>query len=310
MPGKIMEQVNLESRRNPQLDKTKPNIKKITDAVLSLPVLPTVTAKILELVDHPNTSAGLLSNIVSKDQVLTAKVLKIANSSFYGFSREIHTIKHAVVVLGNNALKEISLSMSVFNLFKGEQKNKYFEVVDFWKHCIAVGLCSRSIALKLGLPNYSEAFTAGLLHDLGKVVLNQYLPFEFMKVQELVHDKNVPLEDAEEEVFGTHHGQVGYWLASRWKLPVQLAETMKNHHHPLESEEESTMCLIVYLADRITFQANIGGSGRKNLPEMPEDVKDVIEARLGFSEGDFLSLEADLKAEYELKASDLLSEIE
>jgi len=284
-------------------------IKRITDAVLSLPVLPTITSKILELVDNPQTSAQMLSNLVSRDQVLTAKILKIANSSFYGFSGEINTVKHAVVILGYDSLKEISLSMSVFNVFKSDKKNKYFDVTEFWKHSIGVGMCARLIAEKISYPNTSEAFTAGILHDLGKVVLNQYLPYDFLKMQEMVNLDNIPVAVAEKEIFGVGHSQVGTWLATRWKLPEKLTSAIEFHHCPWVFEGEDLIPVIIFLANRLAFSAKIGSSGRKVLENIQTENQEFILAKTGLTEIDYSDIITQLKTVYEMNGSNLVSEI-
>ncbi|MBF0431601.1 MAG: HDOD domain-containing protein [Fibrobacteria bacterium] len=301
---------NRQSDINPSSDSNNSDrIKKITDAVLSLPVLPTVTAKLLELVDNPKTSANALSNLVSKDQVLTAKILKIANSAFYGFSREIPTVQRAVVVLGFNSLREISLSMSVFNAFKGDLNNKYFNVSEFWRHSIAVGLGARLLALNVSYENVAVAFTAGLLHDLGKMVLNQYLPYDFLKIQDKVFEEGMSLKEAEIEVLGVEHSRVGAWLAGRWKLPDRLVEAILYHHDPLESEGECPICLLVHIADYLAFKCHLGSSGRKSHPGLSEEFLDIIENRFGLTEEVLSRLETELKCDFEVKASNLLSEV-
>lgn len=284
-------------------------IKKITDAVLSLPVLPTITAKILELVDNPNTSANVLSNLVSKDQVLTAKILKIANSAFYGFPGEIPTVKRAVVVLGFNSLREISLSMSIFNAFKNEQNNRFFNVSDFWRHSIAVGLGTRFLAIRTSDENMPVAFTAGLLHDLGKVVLNQYLPYEFLQAQNLVYGQDIPLAMAERQIFGVEHAQVGAWLAGRWKLPVKLVQAIQFHHTPFESENELDLCLLIHLADHLAIRMRLGASGNNDKHELSPEVLEHLENRYGFNETELDGLGDEIKGEFDVKASNLLSEV-
>ncbi len=283
-------------------------IKRITEAVLSLPVLPTVTAKLLELVDNPKTSASILSNLLSKDQVLTAKVLKMANSSFYGFSQEIATVRQAVVVLGYNSLKELCISMSIFNAFKKDKGSEYFDISEFWKHSIAVGLAARQLAARIGAPG-SEAFTAGLIHDIGKMVLNEYLPFDFYQVQKLVFEKNIPLAQAEEEVYGVDHGQVGAWLAGRWNLPEQLVRSIQYHHRPWELEKDELLCYIVFLADYLVFNAQLGDSGTRNMAPIPEYFKEKLYEQFHLDDDAFMILQGDIRIEYEEKISDLLADI-
>jgi HD-like signal output (HDOD) protein len=207
------------------LDQAK-RVKRITDSLISLPTLPTVIAKMLELVDNPKTSASSLSNLIMRDQVLTAKILKMANSSFYAFPRQIATVKLALVVLGFENVKEMALSLSVLNSFKGEN-NKHFDTSMFWQHSVSVGACTRMLARETCYRLAGEAFVAGLLHDIGKVVLNQYLPKEFAEIQTLIFEGGVPCDRAETEILGVTHAEVGAWLAERWNLPVILVEAIR-----------------------------------------------------------------------------------
>lgn len=282
-------------------------VKRITDAVLSLPVLPTITAKMIQLVDNPNTSAQVLSNLVSKDQVLTAKVLKMANSSFYGFSREIGTVKQAVVILGLNSLRDLSLSLSVFNMFKNSHGNPYFNVSEFWKHSIGVGIGAQYIAKQFLITDPSIAFTGGLLHDLGKVVLNQYLPYEFLQVMKKVHMEGMELCEAELEVLGASHDQVGAWLANRWRLPYVLEEVMLNHHHPEKSEHHADLCFIIQLANHLVSSSQLGSNGRKTPAPLGEVSLGRLEQNFQITEDRLQSLKQEIKMEFELKASDFFS---
>lgn len=282
-------------------------VRRITDAVLSLPVLPTVTSKILQVVDHPKANAGMLADLVSRDQVLTAKVLKMANSSFYGFSREIGTVRQAVVLLGFNTLRDLSLSSSVFNLFRGQQNNPHFNVSEFWKHSTGVGLASRMLAERFHIGDASFAFTAGLLHDLGKVVFNQYMPMEYLQVMKKVFADGEELCMAEMDVLGASHDQVGAWLARRWKLPESLEVVMANHHHPEKAKDSAPICMLVQLADYITCLNKVGTNGRRDLPPLEAETMLWLESQLSLKEGEFENLARDLQIEYDTRAGDFFS---
>src|SRR4051812_45675383 len=220
-------------------------VKRITDSLISLPTLPTVIAKMLELVDNPKTSASSLSNLIMRDQVLTAKILKMANSSFYAFPRQIATVKLALVVLGFENVKEMALSLSVLNSFKGET-HKYFDTSGFWQHAISVGACTRMLARETCYRLAGEAFVAGLLHDIGKIVFSQYLPKEFGEIQTMTYEKGWTTEAAETEILGVTHGEVGAWLAERWNLPVLLVEAIRFHTHPELCPRNAELPLLVY----------------------------------------------------------------
>jgi putative nucleotidyltransferase with HDIG domain len=281
-------------------------VRRITDSIISLPTLPTIIAKMLELVDNPKTSAGSLSGIIMQDQVLTAKILKMANSSFYAFPRQIATVKLALVVLGFETVKEMALSLSVLNSFKGEN-NKYFDTSLFWQHSIAVGAATRMLARECCYRLAGEAFVAGLLHDIGKIVLNQYLPKEFAEIQARIWERNESSEAAELAVIGVTHAEVGAWLAERWNLPEILVEGIRHHAHPEECPRNAELALLVYLGDYLAARCNLGKSGSPGLSALPPKVADLAGSLLSLTPEGLESHRPSLYAEYD-KASGFLVE--
>ncbi len=281
-------------------------VKKITDSLISLPTLPTVTSKILELVDNPKTSAGQLSSAIMQDQVLTAKILKMANSAFYGFPREISTVKLAIVVLGFEKVKEMGLSLSVLTLFRADGSSKYFDISLFWQHAIAVGAATRVLARETCYRLAGEAFVAGLLHDLGKIILNQYLAKEFAEIQSLVHEKNHSLAEAERKILGVDHAEVGAWLAERWNLPLHLVEAIKFHEHPEFCPKHMELPLLVYLGNFLAHRANLGKSGSKEMGEIPASIYELAYGAFGLTPESLLQYLPQVENEY-AKANSIFS---
>jgi putative nucleotidyltransferase with HDIG domain len=287
------------------LDQAK-RVKRITDSLISLPTLPTVIAKMLELVDNPKTSASSLSNLIMRDQVLTAKILKMANSSFYAFPRQIATVKLALVVLGFENVKEMALSLSVLNSFKGEN-NKHFDTSMFWQHSVSVGACTRMLARETCYRLAGEAFVAGLLHDIGKVVLNQYLPKEFAEIQTMIFEGGQSCDEAEKEVLGVTHAEVGAWLAERWNLPVILVEAIRYHQHPESCPRNAELPLLVYLGDYLSVKCNLGKSGSKGVESVPGPIMEMARKTLSLTPESLETFRGGLYAEYD-KASSFMME--
>jgi putative nucleotidyltransferase with HDIG domain len=250
--------------------KTEPReskrIRKIAESIIGLPTLPTVVSKMIDLVDSPRTSASMLARLISSDQALTAKVLKLANSAYYGYPREISTVNMAIVVLGFNAVKEMGLSLSVFDVFKKTASSALFDVVRFWEHSVGCGVASRMLARNFRPAIAGEAFVAGLLHDVGKVILKQYFDAELARIIELQKEKGVSLEEAEASVIETSHCQVGSWLAEKWNLPKVICETILHHHNAWEATMESEFIACVQLADFLCHMSKTGQSGRLAAP--------------------------------------------
>ena len=257
---------------------TQDRVKKIARNVIKLPTLPTIVAKIIELVEDPNTSASTLGKLISSDQVFTAKILKLANSAFYGFPRKISTVTLAIVVLGFETLKNLGLSVSVIERFSKISANGYFDMTLFWEHSIGCGVASKMLARDFSYRISGEVFVAGLLHDIGKLVINQYLKSEFEEVVGLVKEEDILFIEAEERVMkGITHADVGGWLADRWNLPPQLVDAITYHHHPERCVRHPKVASIVHFADALCRKAGIGSSGDKGIIKLNPAVPEILE---------------------------------
>ena len=253
-------------------------IKAITEKILGLPTLPTVVSKMIQIVDNPRTSAATLANLISTDQALTARILKMANSAYYGFSREIFTVNMAIVVMGFNAVKEMGLSLSVFDAFKDLSTVRHFSVTEYWEHSIATGVAAKMIAHKCRHNFAGEAFVAGLLHDVGKIIVNQYLRLQFSEVMEKV-GAGESLDRAEFDTYGVGHGEIGSWLIDKWRLPLIISESLKWHHAPWEAQQTSKLFVaIICVADRLVHECHVGSSGRLSLEPVDERVWEIFES--------------------------------
>jgi len=254
-------------------------IKRIAQNILSLPALPTIIAKMIELIDNPRTSASQLTKLISTDQVLTAKILKLANSAYYGFPRRIGTINLAIVVLGFDTIKDLGLSASIIERFKRRSGNTSFDMSLFWEHSIACGVIGRRIARELNYRISGEVFVAGLLHDIGKLILNQYFPNEFNEIVERVKKNKESFVQAEIHIIGVGHALIGSWLTEKWNLPSQLVEVIKHHHTPDQAPEQTQIASIVQFADFLCKWRGIGYSGDKVIPELSSETLQSLKVR-------------------------------
>ncbi|GHV17614.1 HD family phosphohydrolase [Fibrobacterales bacterium] len=198
-------------------------IKKVTQSLISLPTLPTVAAQLFELTDNVS-ERGELEQIISSDPVLTARLLKMTNSR----GESVTGIHTAITKLGVEQVRDISLEASMSNVFA--LKNATVDLQKFWDHCSAVGIAARTIAQEYEPSLSTDAFTAGLLHDIGKVVLLQYMGREFEQAIEKSRLEKRDLFSVEKEMLGVDHGQIGAWLAENWQLPRSIQEVMQYHH--------------------------------------------------------------------------------
>ena len=257
---------------------TRDEIRRITKSIINLPTLPTVVARMLEMLDNPRTSASQVGRLISGDQVLTAKLLKLANSAFYAFPQPISTVNLAVVVLGFNIIKDLVIGISVIESFSREADD-YFDVMKFWEHSIGCGVAARMLARMHGYRVSGEAFTAGLLHDIGKLVMREHLKAEFLEVLGRAR-RGGSFVEAEREVLGVTHAEIGSWLAERWNFPPVLREAILYHHEPGKAEREPTLTAITHFADVLCKHAGVGFSGDDARPPLDDAVYEALSPEL------------------------------
>ncbi|MGL1902217.1 MAG: HDOD domain-containing protein [Fibrobacterales bacterium] len=280
------------------------HLRKVTNSILSLPTLPTIAAKLIEVVDNPKTSAKMLGELISDDQVLTAKLLKMCNSAYYGLKHEVTTVNMAIVILGFESVKEVTLSVSVLNYFKRAKAETSFDLSSFWEHSASVGMAAKIIAQRLYPSGANEAFLGGLLHDLGKVVLVQYMPKDFDVILAKASESGRLLFDEEQRYFGVHHGVIGFWLGKKWKLPDAVSQIMRHHHHPWYAPMHKELVASVYLANILCQQCELGSSGNNKAPEVEEQFWDFAhDINLGIEEIDLEFFKEEILEEIERSSS-------
>ncbi len=223
-------------------------------AVKDLPTLPPVLNEITKMIEDEHTTPKQIAEVIAKDQVISAKVLKMVNSPVYGFPRRINTIQHALVLLGFNVIRGIIISTSVFDVMSQS-------MVGLWEHSLGCATISKIIAEEIGLKDPEEFAIAGLLHDIGKVVIAVQLPEEKEEIDRLVKEKDISYFKAEREVLGFSHDRVNAWLAEHWNLPLTTKEGLQYHHNPRFAEFHPNFAHIVHIADFITKVLEIGNSG-------------------------------------------------
>ncbi len=236
----------------------KVTLEAIVEAVHDMPALPHVVVRVMELTEDPNSTAQDINNALSQDQALTAKVLKMANSAFYGFPRRIATVTDATVLLGFKTVRSIVMAASVSEMLSQEMEGYALAPGELWKHSQSVAMAARHIAKKCKLGFVDVAYTAGLLHDIGKVILNSTLKDSYHEVVELVAEQNIPFMDAEIQVLGFNHAMVGSKIAEKWNLPPELVEAIADHHNPEQAQINKNLTAIVHVADAICVSMGIG----------------------------------------------------
>lgn len=241
-------------------------IDSILGRVDDLPELPQVASKILQLINDPETSAQDLAQIISTDQALTARVLRLCNSAYYGFSRKVTTVSEGVTILGFSAIKSLVLIATAYGTVSQSLIGYGLKPGELWSHSLATGEYARTIARQLDYESPEVAFTAGLLHDIGKIVLNAHALPEIYRANNLCMGQQIPVHEAEVQVLGFSHAEVGAKLAEKWNLPAILCEAIAGHHDaPAESVPH--LAVIVNLASHMAD---------KDEPSMPVNLLSAL----------------------------------
>ncbi len=226
--------------------------KLVISNIRNLPTPPIVFHQIQKVIANPNSSAGQVAAVLAEDPAMSAKVLKLTNSAFYGLNREIESVKHAVMIVGMEAIKNLVLSASVLDMFKGSEVDQEFQE-SFWRHSLATAFCGRLLARRIkdrGMIDPDTAFSSGLLHDVGKMIIFCFLPDEKAKIVEARQTDSESEDHAlEERILGFSHAQIGGFLATHWKLPKRLADSISFHHQPMASEDKLPIAHLIHLGD-------------------------------------------------------------
>jgi putative nucleotidyltransferase with HDIG domain len=229
----------------------------------NLPSLPLVVQKALQMVESSSASGRELSAEIEQDAALTARVLKLVNSAFYGSAGTVSTVSHALVLLGFQVVKGVVLSASVFDMMDRG-------MMGLWEHSLGCGIAARAIARHTGICEPEEASVCGLLHDVGKLALMAEAPKSYTKLIDAARLTNHFLLDLENETMGTDHAEAGGWLAERWNLPKALIVPIRYHHKPEFAEDDLDRSAIVHVADVLIKAHGYGFSGdEKVLPLRP-----------------------------------------
>jgi putative nucleotidyltransferase with HDIG domain len=242
-------------------------IEKLGD----LPTLPHVVQRLAAMIGRPTVSTEEIGSIIEKDQVLAAKVLRLANSPFYGFPSRIGSVPHAVIVLGFNVVKGLTLCASALSIMKDAGMDQ------LWRHSLGVAIAANLLASRLEIKNPEELFVAGLLHDIGKVVLYVKWPevgTSINNARQAGGDRS--LFDVEQDVTGLSHADIGGCLANAWHLPITLREPILYHHNPALAKEATLQTAIVHVADILVKGLACGNPGDDIVPPLSKAAWDMV----------------------------------
>ncbi len=225
--------------------------------------------------EDPESSFEDFANIISSDTSLSARLLKIVNSPFYGYPSKIDTLSHALNIVGMNQLMDLTLAMVVTSKFKGIPRD-LMNMESYWLHCIGTGITAKLISEYRGDRHVERIYVAGMLQDIGSLVLLQKFPENSKGVLQKVKEEKVPLHVVEKEMLGFDHAEVGGALLSGWKLPNGLVEVVKNHPYPLMAKDCMLEACILNFADAIAHELEIGNNGEVVPPVIEPKVLETV----------------------------------
>lgn len=226
----------------------KTDMDKVLQRVEQIPTIPVISQKIMEISGDENAVVRDFVRIIEKDQALAAKILRVANSAFYGFLSKVTSLEHALVILGINEVRSVVLGCSVYKFFSRSGSNG-FDRTRFWKHSIICSQVARFLGTRFNVPNGNSLFLAGLIHDIGKVVVDQYFQEDFQQILEHVSSNKTTFSKAEKKVLGTTHDQIAGKLLKQWRFPNEVVTQVSNHHAPWHDKNHGTDSIIIYLAN-------------------------------------------------------------
>ncbi|MDR0317381.1 MAG: HDOD domain-containing protein [Lactococcus lactis] len=255
-------------------------VKRKLDSLTELPTIPVVITSILNEIENEHYNAKHIASLIEQDQGLTAKILRVANSPFYGLARTISTVDLAIVILGSNVIKEILMSLLLQKIFQ-KIDSKVLDTKSFWRYSIFCGSASRYIARKLKYKLVSEAFVTGLMHDIGLLILMDKFKTNFAKVRRLQLQENYTLVEAENQIFECTHSDIGAWIAERWNFPEKIWKALEFHHthffiadeteyedefilHPTFYKIKYPLAAIISMAEWLSFECGMKEWDSKN----------------------------------------------
>jgi len=258
----------------------KETLRERIERIDTLPTIPNILKRLLKMLENQKVSLSEISSFISQDPVITTKVLKMVNSPVYGFPGRISSVNQAVILLGLNVVKGLLLGVSVFELMRKA-------MIGLWEHSLACAITARLMAKKKGLKEPDELSVAGLLHDIGKVILALQFSEQYEKIIHEAEERGIVIMELEKISFDLTHATVAEWMTKKWSFPRNLIEIIGYHHKPHLSKNFLVETSIVHLADILVRGRGFGFAGDRSVPAVHpnawtklsfknEEIKDIL----------------------------------
>ncbi len=274
----------------------KEELEKVINRVQELPTLPSVALQINRMLMKDNTAIESVTEILERDPALASKVLRLANSSYYGLSCHVDTLSRAVIVLGFNAVRNLVVTVSLLKIFKNPSLSP-FDIKGLWLHSMGCAIASKALSCKNRHPVLQEkTFLCGILHDIGKLLIYTNLPVKMTGViEKLQENKSLTLHDAEKEILDFTHSDVGALLAEKWHFPRELTDAIKLHHNPQIAKDNHEIIYAVHAGNEIAKALELGRSAFEKVRDIHPDTWKI----LSLSEEDLSMLLPEIKSDFD-----------
>ncbi|MBY0472047.1 HDOD domain-containing protein [bacterium] len=283
-----------------QKSKSNSEYSDLLGKLQDIPTLPVVAMKVNQLLNDPTSSSSQIAEVLKKDQVLTAKILRLVNSSYYAIPGGVADVQRALAFLGFNTVAQLVLGISVFSVFNQNGDDDVFSMPDFWRHALGTAVCSEILAKHMDYPKPEEAFTCGLLHDIGKLVLHEIDPDRLKNIVRETTRRECSFTEVEKEWDLPGHSYLGEVIATKWGLPQVIRLAIRYHHHDVSTmasilSSAKPVIQMVRLANAICVKNKIGKSGDNS----DFEISSSMLSPLDLSERDIPQIVATLEKDME-----------
>jgi putative nucleotidyltransferase with HDIG domain len=273
------------------------DISYIINKVSDLPALPEVVIQLNYLLKDSSSSIDNVAGIIEKDAALSSKVLRLANSSYYGLASQVDSVSRAIIVLGFNTVCNVVTAVGVSAIFKDPKKDACIDMAGLWLHTLGCAVSSKAVMRKKSDPDAEKAFVCGVLHDIGKVLIAKTIPEEQKKISGLLlTGEHKTLIEAEIKVLGFSHTEIGHAIAKKWHFPDYILEVIKYHHQPFSAKLAPDIVAAVHLGNSLAKAMALGLSTEPRVTL----IEPSAWKRLGIREADIPSLAAETQQEFDL----------